>query len=85
LITRFAARLPSTIRRRATMSDMAKDLEASRSRPPILRKAAAGLVLIAVAALAIHIVVGLVVAVFWVAVVVAAIVAVLWALKTIVW
>jgi len=64
---------------------MAKDLEPSRSRPPILRKAAAGLVLIAIAALAIHIVVGLVVAVFWVAVVVAAVVAVLWALKTIVW
>ncbi|HEX4010837.1 MAG TPA: hypothetical protein VHX62_12545 [Solirubrobacteraceae bacterium] len=64
---------------------MARDIERSRSRPPILRKAAAGLVLIAVAALAIHIVIGLVVAVFWVAVVVAAVVAVLWALKTIVW
>jgi hypothetical protein len=64
---------------------MAKDLEASRSRPPILRKAAAGLVLVAVAALAIHIIVGLVTAVFWVAVVIAAAVAVLWALKTIVW
>jgi hypothetical protein len=64
---------------------MARDIEQSRSRPPILRKAVAGLVLIAVAALAIHVVIGLVVAVFWVAVVVAAVVAVLWALKTIVW
>jgi hypothetical protein len=64
---------------------MAQDLEQHRSRPPILRKAVAGVVLIAVAALAIHIVVGLVVAVFWVAVVIAAVVAVLWALKTIVW
>jgi hypothetical protein len=64
---------------------MARDIEQSRSRPPILRKAVAGLVLIAVAALAIHVVIGLVVAVLWVAVVVAAVVAVLWALKTIVW
>jgi hypothetical protein len=61
---------------------MRTDLEATRSRPPILKRAVAGLVLIAVAALAIHFVIGLVVAVFWVAVVVAAIVAVLWALKT---
>lgn len=45
----------------------------------------AGVVLIAVVALAIHVVIGLVMAVFWVAVVVAAIVAVLWALKTLVW
>lgn len=43
------------------------------------------LVLVAAAALAIHLVIGLVVAVFWIAVVVAAVVAVLWALKTIVW
>jgi len=41
--------------------------------------------LIAVVALAVKIVIGLVMAVFWVAVVVAAIVAVLWALKTLVW
>jgi hypothetical protein len=61
------------------------ELEPSRSRPPILRKAAAGLVLIAAAALAIHIVIGLVMAVFWVAVVLVAVVAVLWAVKTIVW
>ena len=64
---------------------MPSDLEKTRSRPPILRKAVAGVVLIAVAALVIHLIVGLVVAVFWIAVVVAAIVAVLWALKTIVW
>jgi hypothetical protein len=64
---------------------MAKELEPTRSRPPILRKAAAGLVLVAIAALAVHVIIGVVVAVFWVAVVVAAIVAVLWALKTIVW
>jgi hypothetical protein len=64
---------------------MARDIERSKSRPPIVRKAAAGLVLIVVAALAIHVIIGVAVAIFWVAVVVAAIVAVLWALKTIVW
>ena len=61
---------------------MKSELEASRSRPPILKRAAAGLILVAVAALAIHFVVGLVVAVFWIAVVVAAIIGVLWAVNT---
>ena len=61
---------------------MKSELEASRSRPPILKKAAAGLILVAVAALAIHFVIGLVVAVFWIVVVVAAIVGVLWAVNT---
>jgi uncharacterized membrane protein len=64
---------------------MAEDLEQQRSRTPILRKAVAGLVLVAAAALVIHLIVGLVVAVFWIAVVVAAVVAVVWALKTIIW
>lgn len=41
--------------------------------------------MVAIAALAIHVIIGLVLAVFWVAVVVAAIVGVLWALKTLVW
>lgn len=53
--------------------------------PSILRRAVAGLVLIAVAVLAVHFIVGLVVAVFYFVVAVAAIVAVLWALKTIFW
>jgi hypothetical protein len=61
---------------------MKSELEATRSRPPILKKAAAGLILVAIAALAIHFVIGLVVAVFWIAVVVAAIVGVLWAVNT---
>jgi flagellar biosynthesis protein FliQ len=50
-------------------------MEQTRSRPPILRKAVAGLVLVAAAALVIHLIVGLVVAVFWIAVVVAAVIA----------
>jgi hypothetical protein len=48
-----------------------------------VRRAAAGLVLIVVAALAIHIVIGLVMTVFWIIVAVAAVAAVLWALNTI--
>jgi hypothetical protein len=62
---------------------MNHELEASRSRPPVLRRAAAGLILIAVAALAIHFVVGLIMAVFWIVVIIAAIVAVVWALNNI--
>jgi Flp pilus assembly protein TadB len=64
---------------------MAEDLEHQRARTPVLRKAAAGLVLVAVGALLIHFIVGLVVAVFWIAVILAAVVAVVWALKTIIW
>jgi hypothetical protein len=64
---------------------MSRELEPSRSRPPILRKAVAGLVLIAAAALAIHVVIGVVVTIFWIVAVVAVIAAVLWALKTVVW
>jgi hypothetical protein len=48
-----------------------------------LKRAAAALVLVAIAALAIHFIIGLVVAVFWIVVVVAAVVAVLWAINTI--
>ena len=61
---------------------MSQHLERSRSRPPILRRAAAGLVLLAVAALAIHLVIGLVVTVFWIIALVAVIAAVVWAANT---
>lgn len=64
---------------------MRAELEGRQSRPPVLRRVFAGLVLIAVAALVVHLLVGLVVAVFWTVVVVAAVVAVLWALKTLIW
>jgi hypothetical protein len=64
---------------------MRTDLEQSRARPPIVRRVAAGLVLVLAAALAIHFVIGLVMAVFWIVVVLAAVVGVLWALKTLVW
>jgi hypothetical protein len=62
---------------------MQHELEAQRSRPPIVRRAFAGLILVVVAALAIHIVIGLVMTVFWIIVAVAAVAAVLWALNTI--
>ena len=48
----------------------------------MLRKAVAGLVLLAVAALVIHVVAHLVLFVLWTILVVAAIVGVLWALNT---
>jgi hypothetical protein len=61
---------------------MHTDIEATRSKPPILKRAVAGLVIVAIAALAIHVVIGLVVTVFWIALAVTAVVAVLWALNT---
>jgi hypothetical protein len=61
---------------------MKSEIEASRTRTPIVRKAFAGLILVAVAALAIHFIIGLVVAVFWIAVVIAAVIGVLWAVRT---
>jgi hypothetical protein len=64
---------------------MRSDLEASRSRPPIVRKAAAGLILVAAAALAIWVVIGVIKTVLFIAVGLAVVIAVLWALKTIVW
>jgi len=64
---------------------MRSDLEASRTRTPIVRKAAAGLVLVVAAALAIWVVIGIVKTILFVAVGLAVVVAVLWALKTIVW
>jgi uncharacterized membrane protein len=60
-----------------------RQLENRPERTPVLRKAAAGLVLLAVAALVIHLAVGLIMAVFWVVVALVAVVAVLWALNTI--
>jgi hypothetical protein len=62
---------------------MAREIEAPRSRHPVIRRAGAGVVLIAAAALVIHIVIGLVMAVFWVIVALAAVVAIIWALRNI--
>ena len=61
---------------------MKTEIEGSRTRTPVVKKAFAGLVLVAVGALAIHFIIGLVVAVFWIAVVIAAVIGVLWAVRT---
>ena len=61
------------------------EIEPTRTKTPVVKKAAAGLVLVIVAALVLKLLIGFVVAIFWVAVVVAIIGAVLWALKTLVW
>jgi hypothetical protein len=62
---------------------MRTDIEAKPARTPIVRRAASGLILVAVAALAVHFVIGLIMTIFWVVVAVAAVLAVIWALKTI--
>jgi hypothetical protein len=64
---------------------MQTELEAQRSRPPILKRALAGLVLVGAVALGIYILIGIIKAVFWTAVALVVVVAVLWALKTLVW
>jgi hypothetical protein len=61
---------------------MKSEVEATRAKPPIVKRGFAALILVAVAALAIHFIIGLVVAVFWIAVIVAAVVGVLWAVRT---
>lgn len=61
---------------------MQSQLEPKRSGSPILKKAAAGLILVAVAALVIHIAIGLILTVFWIVAVVAVIAAVVWAVNT---
>jgi hypothetical protein len=60
-----------------------RQIESRPERTPVLRKAVAGLVLLAVAALVIHVVAHLVLFVLWTVLVIAGIVAVLWALNTI--
>ena len=64
-----------------TVSRVTRDLEARSERTPVLRKAIAGLVVLAVAALVIHVAIHLVLAVFWVFVGLVAVVGVLWALN----
>lgn len=70
---------------RARLSCMGTDLQEHKGRPPIVRKAAAGLVLVVAALLAVKLAIGLVTAVFTVLLVVAVVIAIAWALKTIVW
>lgn len=64
---------------------MTTELEGRPARPPVLKRAFAGLVLIAAAALALKLIIGFVTAIFWTVVVIAVALAVLWAVKTLVW
>lgn len=64
---------------------MGTDLQEQKHHTPIVRKAAAGLVLVVAALIAVKLAVGLITAVFTVLLVVAVIVAIAWALKTIIW
>lgn len=59
-----------------------REIDNRPERTPVTRKIFAGLILAVVAALVIHVAIGLVMAVFWVVVAIAAIAAVLWALNT---
>jgi UPF0716 family protein affecting phage T7 exclusion len=65
---------------------MESQVEAHRSRTPtVVRKAAAGLVLIVAAVLALKLIIGFVTWLFGTIVVIAVVAAVLWAVKTLVW
>ena len=64
---------------------MRTELEGRPHHTPVLRRAAAGAVLVIAAVIAIKLVIGLVTAVLWTVVVAAVVIAVLWALKTLIW
>jgi hypothetical protein len=60
---------------------MARQIESSRSKPPIMRRAVAALVIVAIGVLIFHFIVSLVMTVFYVVAVIAVIVAALWAVN----
>jgi hypothetical protein len=64
---------------------MRTELRVEPERPSLLRRALALLVLVIAAALAFHVVTGVIMAVVWLVIAVAVVVAVGWALKTIFW
>ncbi len=64
---------------------MKTEVEPSSHHTPVLRKAAAGIVLLVAAALAISLVITFVKAIFVTILTVAVVIAILWALKTIFW
>lgn len=64
---------------------MKTEVEPQPRHTPVLRKAAAGIVLVIAAALAISLVVAFVKAIFVTVLTVAVVIAILWALKTIFW
>jgi hypothetical protein len=67
----------------ATLYQMARQIEPSRAAKPSLAKRGVALVvLLAVAYLVIHAVIGIAIAIFWIVAVVAVVAAALWAAKT---
>ena len=64
---------------------MDTQIEAHRSRTPVVRKVGAGLVLVIAAALILKLAIGFVIWLFWTIVTVAVVVAVIWAIKTLIW
>jgi hypothetical protein len=64
---------------------MRTELRVEPERPSLLRRALALLVLVIAAALAFHVVIGVIMAVVWLVIAVAVVIAVGWALKTILW
>lgn len=64
---------------------MRTQVEARPHRTPILKRAAAGIVLVVAAALAISLVIAFVKAIFVTVLTVVVVIAILWALKTIFW
>lgn len=64
---------------------MRNDLEQSRSKPPVLRRVGAGVVLVAAAALAVWLIIGVLKTILFFVAIVAAVVAIAWAVKTLVW
>jgi UPF0716 family protein affecting phage T7 exclusion len=65
---------------------MQTQVETHRSRTPaVVRKAAAGLVLVVAAVLALKLIIGFVTWLFGTIVIVAVVAAVLWAIKTLIW
>ncbi len=61
------------------------ELEAQKSRSPILKKAIAGVVLVGAVAIGVYVIIGVIKAIFWTVIAIAVVLAVLWALKTLVW
>jgi hypothetical protein len=64
---------------------MRDDLELSRSKPPVLRRVGAAVVLVAAAALAVWLIIGVIKTIAFFVAIVAAVVAIAWAVKTLVW
>ncbi len=59
-----------------------REIEPTRSKPPILRRVGAGLVLVIAGFIAIHLLLGLVMTVVYVALAIAVVVAIVWAVGT---